>query len=212
MRARTLSTRRFPAAPISALAISLLVAGCASSSDVARGELGPEQTVVQLEGGRFVLEANPSADVRWERIQARPSQVYTALESAYADLGIPPTTTDRRRMIYGNTSFRATGDIAGVRMSRLFSCGRAGGLGQELADAGALQISIVSQLRRDGEEGARLRTDVAAEVRAGDITSVRRSGCASTGLLEALVAALAEHHLDEGRNRTAGRVVGTRHR
>jgi hypothetical protein len=178
-------------------ALGLLTLACAANPSGTRGELAPETTIVSTEAGRFLLEANPAADTRWERIPAPASEVFRLVRGVYEDLGVPGTSVDTRRMIYGNTSHRVRGDIGGVRTSRFFSCGRAGGLGQDLADAGTLRISVLTQVRTEGPDGARVRTEAVAEVRAGDITSAHRSACASTGLLEAVIAAAVRERWEE---------------
>lgn len=184
-----------PPAPLRALlrlatpaGLLLLAHGCAPGTSSGGGGIpGPEQTLVDTPGGRFMLEARPLEGTPWEAIPASPDRTFQALADAYALLEIPPGTVDPEEMVYGNPNLRAAGNHGGVRLDRLFNCGRAGGLGDDLARSRPLQISIVSQVRGVGRTRSLVRTEATARVRGGDVTSVRRSPCISTGVLEASI-------------------------
>jgi hypothetical protein len=156
---------------------------------------GVDVTVISTELGEYRIERPRQADGHSARVSASPADVFSVLPSVYRDLGIPLGTVDTNRFILGNTDHRASRRIAGVRMSRFFRCGRSAGFGAELADAGPVRISIISRVDGDGADGARIRTEASAEARSTDGTSTARSACASTGLLEALVVAMAEDRL-----------------
>jgi len=174
----------------------LLAQGCASGASDGGPDRGPERALVSTAVGRVMLESRPHENVSWEWISASADRTYEALAEAYELLEIPPDTEEPDRMMYGASSHRASGSLAGVRMDRLFECGRAGGLGGDLASSRPLEISVVSRVRRTGPEGAEILTEATARVRGGDIARVHRSNCSSTGVLEAAIAKLVQGLVD----------------
>jgi len=171
------------------------LSACGATTSGNASPSGVDVTVISTELGEYRIERPRQADGHSVRMSASAGDVFSVLPSVYRDLGIPLGTVDTNRFILGNTEHRASRRIAGVRMSRFFRCGRSGGFGAELADAGPVRISIISRVDADGADGARIRTDTSAEARSTDGTSTARSACASTGLLEALVVAMAEERL-----------------
>ena len=176
--------------------VVLLAQGCASGASDSGPDRGPERTLVSTEVGRVMLESRPHETVSWEGVSASADRTYEALAEAYELLGIPADTEDPDRMMFGNSSHRASGRLAGVRMGRLFQCGRAGGLGGDLANSRPLEISVLSRVRRTGPDRAEVLTEATARVRGGDIARVHRSHCSSTGVLEGAIAKLVQGLVD----------------
>jgi cardiolipin synthase (CMP-forming) len=181
-----------PTVPL--LTLLLLAAqACASGTPATRSDRGPDRTVIHTEAGALVVESRPHEEVRWEPVAAPIARVFRALPDVYELLEIPVETLDPDRLLVGNGDHRVFGSMGGVRMNRLFDCGRAGGLGEDLANSETLRISLVTQVRSAGPASAQVRTEAVARVRGGGVTGVHRSDCASTGLLEAVIADLTRH-------------------
>jgi hypothetical protein len=183
------------------LLLTLLFLGvqaCASGAPPTRSDRGPDRTVIHTESGALVVESSPHGEVRWEPVAAPIARVFRALPDVYEILEIPVETLDPDRLLVGNGDHRVFGSMGGVRMRRLFDCGRAGGLGEDLANSETLRISLVTQVRSSGPGSAQVRTEAVARVQGGGVAGVHRSDCASTGLLESVIADLTRHLAESG--------------
>ena len=172
-----------------------LLSACGAATSGGASPGGDEVTVISTELGEYRIERRRDHGASSARLAATQREVYAALPGVYRDLGIPLGTVDSDRFLVGNTAHRASRRIAGVRMSHFFRCGRSGGFGTELAEAGPIRISILSRVQAEGADGARIRTEASAQASATDGTSTRRSECASTGALEGLIVAMVEERL-----------------
>lgn len=140
---------------------------------VSRSALRPD--LVQAAADSFFLDALPEA-------------VWPALVRAYERLGIPATVSERAGGQMGNLQFRPRRNRIGRdRLSRYVDCG-AGVLGAN-ADHYDVTLSLVSTIRRHGENGTLLFTQLTG---AGKPKSTRGDevGCATKRALERQIGTL----------------------
>jgi hypothetical protein len=168
--------RRF--APLLASCAVCLLAGCASGGGTASS--APNRVVGTSSGMDVYL--NPETSEKPTLIQAAPTEVWTALVAAYAELGIEVTTADPTNRVLGNRQLSATRDLGGERLTTYFDCGSAGLSGAVAAQA-RLLIDLYTKLEPNGT-GTMVTTHATATARPINGAGAAHAGCRSTGRLE----------------------------
>lgn len=129
---------------------------------------------------------DPAVTMVRARLAAPPARAWTALQTAYADLGIPVVNPDSAGMTLGNPRFVVSRRLGGRPLSAFFDCGRSVG-GSQLADNYRLTVNVSSTLVPvDG--GTELRNAATASAQNLDGASRDPVVCHSTGGLEEQLA------------------------
>jgi len=183
-----------------ALMLGTLAAACAAPGAHRLEPANTDFVYIGTAVGDFRVERHQDRSVRSDKIEAAPMDVFATLPSIYNDLGIEVGTVDQAGLVFGNTEHRASRNIAGVRMSRFFECGRSRDTGGNVADVAPLNLSILTRVEPDGPDRSRVTTTVSASARATHGATGGQTACSTTGILEGLIAAIA-----------ADRVVASRH-
>ena len=173
-----------------AAAAALALAGCATAgagtapqrnttvvSVSATGRQAGSQT---LELDRYAATAATASS-----LLAAPAEVWVALDSVYAALGIPVAMRDPAHWTLGNRNLEISRRLNGNALSRYFTCGSTA-LGAEAADSYRLHVSVLSTVLQQGT-GSRLETTAQATARQPG-TSSAPLDCSSTGQLERAIA------------------------
>ncbi len=183
---------------LSAAAIGILGAACASSSAVREREVvSPTSTVVTTASGSTMsIETQTQRYARETVLDLTPEAAYTALPLAFGFLGIEVRTHQDSERMMGNTNFIARRQLKGERLSSYVDCGRGATL-QNNADNYEVRFSVLSQIVPADEGKVAVRTRVDATARSLATTS-NRITCTSTGELERRIA---EHVRAEARAR-----------
>lgn len=119
-------------------------------------------------------------------LAAPPARAWAALQSAYADAGIPVVNPDSAGMKLGNPRFVVSRRLADQPLSTFFECGRAVG-GTPLADTYRITVNVSSSLL-PAPGGSELRTAATASAQNLDGASRDPVVCHSTGNLETRIA------------------------
>lgn len=128
-----------------------------------------------------------------QALRAAPEAVYAAVLRAYADLEIPTGNTDNIKGIIGSEVFEKIHRFVGATLSRSFSCGDSAN--GPNADSYRLSIAVVTWVAPGANGGTTLASATVASGR--DVAGVSRvpRHCASTGAIEAKIAAAVERYL-----------------
>lgn len=131
------------------------------------------------------------------RIAAHPGAVYSAVQQAFGDLGLPVANTDSKVGIIATGLFERSRRIADAAMARSFNCGDSS-VGAPNADTYRLSIAVAAWVRPDTAGGTAL--GLAATASGVDASGARRGahGCFSTGGLEEKIVAAVNKRLRSG--------------
>ncbi len=169
----------------------LLAAGCASGGTTGAAPNGGQRTVMVSDNGRaYQTTTMPSS----QAVFAEPAtKVWTALERAYASLGIPTPLNDPRGHHIGNTSFSKARRFNGQPLSRYADCGQSPE--GPRADNDQVYFSIITSVTIIDSTHTQLDTRV-------DPVAVNLSGedngrvtCGTTGGLETLLYSTVNREL-----------------
>lgn len=173
------------AASFALAAAILMAAACSSgiqttsSSAIARQRGDP---IVERYEGR-VRETDVL--MRTHTIAVPPERVLAAVRGAYEKYGIEIATFDSRQGLIGNTSFRATGRLAGRPMSDLIACPPVSAA-PSLENTWFIQLSVVTIVTAI-EEGSRVQTALQASAK-DPHSAANPFRCESRSVLERMIA------------------------
>ena len=142
---------------------------------------------VRAQGVRVKLPAWPDLilldTMRSEHpVSAPPEAVYAAVLKIFFELGIPVGNTDNKAGIIGSERFERSRNLAGLPMSRSFSCGESA-TGPN-ADSYRLTIVVVAWVTPRAGGGSTLATAMAASGADNAGVSKPPRECASLGRIE----------------------------
>ena len=149
--------------------------------------LSPASLTLHAQGVRVKLPAWPDMimldTMRSEHpISAPPEAVYAAVLKMFFELGIPVGNTDNKAGIIGSERFERSRTLAGLPMSRSFSCGESA-TGPN-ADFYRLTIVVVAWVTPRAGGGSTLATAMAASGADNVGVSKPPRECASLGRIE----------------------------
>jgi hypothetical protein len=175
-----------------AAAFALLIsAACASSHpETARPTTESVRVVGDVAGGSIRMTS--SDGVSTTTVAFAPDKVWGVLAAVYDSLGIPIGTADSKRMLIGNTGFKAYQKLGKTSLAKYIDCGKTQGFPS--ADSYDIYLQITTQVQPK-DQGSVLSTFVEAAGR-----PVAFSGeyikCSSLGSLESAIAASVRGRLN----------------
>jgi hypothetical protein len=177
-----------------ALALSVLVlTACASSPHPESARPTSESVRVVGETGMNIRMAG-SDGAATGNVAFAPAKVWGVLATVYDSLGIPISTVDSKRMLVGNTGFKAYQKLGKTSLAKLIDCGKTQGFPS--ADSYDVYLQVTTQVQ-PRDEGSTLSTLVEAAARPmvvkGDYIK-----CSSLGTLEAAILAGVRDRLKKG--------------
>lgn len=168
---------------IAALALTALLAGCASGSG-SIPEARTDRAIVPVEvrgANTSTVEIARTAAIASESVAAPAARVWAILPAVYAEMEIPVASTDAEAMVIGSGSQRLR-RVGGKQVGSWFRCS---GAYENLAMSGDVYVTVRTQLFASGG-GTEARTEVSAWAQS---RSGSRVNCASNGTLEQAVGA-----------------------
>jgi len=160
----------------------ITLAGCASASTTTTAR--PAAIYQSAETGTLMAEA-PRGETT--AIAAPPAAVWAAVKATYEKLGVPITLENPAAHQIGNQSFAKMRQLGGRPMADYVDCG----LGMDGPKASYYRITaaLVTDVTAAASGGTQIHTifDPTGQDVGGNSTD--RLHCASTGRLEALIAA-----------------------
>lgn len=171
-----------------------LAAGCASAGSGGTYREPGTVSVVTPDG---TFHIPMGADVRaTPRVSVTAADAWAVLPGVYETLGIETDVLEPARRRIGATQHRFSGQILRRSPSEFFDCGTDPGLTVPLADRAPINAQVITEVVGSGE-GAELRTSVSGTARRpGGAAGVAQ--CRSLGLLEILIARMAEERARQG--------------
>ncbi len=157
--------------------------GCVTSGSAGSAPADtPIRTVAFTDGGQ-IMTTVPSGDRA--TFAATPERMLRAVEGAYRDIGVEPTTVNVETRQVGNSAFVRRRQLGSVPLSRYFDCGNTF-IGLR-ADDDRLTITMLSTITDAGGGKAEVRTVASAVAKPMDGTQTLPADCASSGRLEQLL-------------------------
>ena len=165
---------------ISLLSALLVASACASSNapppDTARDRV----LVIDTDGN--VLRQSTGDERSRFTFNAPIDQVWRALATSYADLGIPPTIADRVTGRFGTLGFVMPSRLMKKPIDHFFDCGST--LTGPMVSAGQVTAIVVTTLSALSDSTTSAVTRVTGTLRRNDGFSGDPVVCASTGAIE----------------------------
>lgn len=171
-----------------------LAAGCASAGSGGSYREPGTVSVVTPDG---TFQIPMGADVRAvPTVAVSAGDAWSALPGVYQALGIETDVMEPARRRIGATQHRFSGQILRRSPSEFFDCGTDPGLTVPLADRAPINAQVITEVVGSGD-GAEIRTSVSGTARRpGGAAGVAQ--CRSLGLLEILIARMAEERAKPG--------------
>ena len=162
----------------------LTVTACASSHpETARPTSESVRVVGDVAGGSIRMTS--SDGVTTTTIGFAPDKVWGVLAAVYDSLGVPIGTVDSKRMLIGNTGFKAHQKLGKTSLAKYIDCGKTQGFPS--AESYDIYLQVTTQVQPKGD-GSNLSTFVEAAGR-----PIAFSGeyvkCPTLGALESAIAA-----------------------
>jgi hypothetical protein len=171
---------------LSALACTLLLAGCASGG--AAVQRAPVQTVqVQGMAGRLTINANNTASMT--TISAPVDLAWRALPGIMDSIALPVSTVNQAQRVIGNEGLKIRQRLGKTSLSRYIDCGQTQ-IGPN-ADSYDVFLIVLVQLQAAAGGGTSVTTTVDASARPIAFTQAA-STCSSKGTLESRILALLQ--------------------
>ena len=153
---------------------------CASSGSSKPGIATPTERIVAVDNhGVYRTNVAPNAKAP---IPVAPGRAFDALKAVYAELGVPPATSDPATGQVGNPNFWKTRRLGKEAISTYLNCGDT--FNGAAADNYRVYISLISMVRPDGRGGSELETAFSALAQNMEGTAGDRVACGTTGRLE----------------------------
>ena len=162
----------------------LVAAACASSHpETARPTSESVRVVGDVAGGSIRMTSSDGASAT--TVAFAPDKVWGVLAAVYDSLGVPIATVDSKRMLLGNTGFKAHQKLGRTSLAKYIDCGKTQGFPS--ADSYDVYLQVTTQVQPK-DQGSVMSTFVEAAGR-----PVAFSGeyikCPSLGTLESAIAA-----------------------
>lgn len=153
---------------------------CASGGSSPGNLQSPSERVLARDN-TAVLRTNVAPNAK-ATIAAEPARVYESLKPVLEELGIPVTTVNAATNQVGNSNFWRTRKLGTERISLYLSCGNS--VTGVIADDYRIYMSVLSQVRADGNGATELETAFTASAVNIDGSAAERVVCGTTGQLE----------------------------
>ena len=115
-------------------------------------------------------------------VAASQAASFSALEQAYADLGLELSARDPANGVLAVESARLMRRLGGTSLSKFFDCGTT--FGGPAADNHRIRLSVQSSVRATGDDASEVATLVRVFAQNMEGTSRNEFSCTSTGALE----------------------------
>lgn len=169
------------------LLATLALAGCASSGSAVPASTTPSRPMrVDTDAGVMEFALNNGARAAEQPVAIAVQPAWTALQGLYSELGIPITVLDPEAHAIGSQNAAVRRRLISTPLSVFLDCGRTAAR-TPIADSYAVNLTLVSQLQPESENGAVLRTLLQGRAK-NPVNNDPAVQCSSTGRLEALIA------------------------
>lgn len=176
------------------LLLALTGCGAASAGPATSAPSGPARHIETGTGTEIVLSPEgPAAPVP---LAATADQVFAVLPAVYEEVGIPVRSVDTPARTPGNQRFVTSRRVGEMTMDKLLRCG-AGITSAPTAMTHRITMRVLTSVLPGTSGGSRLQTLVEATAASNEGTSTSQVAFASTGVLEARIAALAKARLGQ---------------
>lgn len=177
--------------PLSLVALTMAVAGCASTAPAGSSAPVRDNTptptasstrIVTGSGSTLQMNTmNIDLDVKLF-VTGTPDEAWGVLPGVYAELLIPVSINDTRSKTIGNTGWKTRRSIGRVPAQRYVECGASGSM--ENAETYSLNLSIVTSVLPNPNGGAVISTAISGTAKNPITSSSAEVRCASKGDLE----------------------------
>ena len=177
--------------PLSLIALTVAVAGCASTAPAGSSapvrDNSPTPTpsstrVVTGSGSTLQMNTmNLDLDVKLF-VTGTPDEAWAVLPGVFSELLIPVSVNDTRTRTIGNTGWKTRRSIGRVPAQRYLDCGSSGSM--ENAETYSLNLSIVTSVLPNPNGGAVVSTAIGGTAKNPITSSSAEVRCASKGDLE----------------------------
>ncbi len=178
-----------------ALSMAVLLSGaigCASASASKNGDFGGSsvQTAVlqNSQGSATGITMVSTTEVNSVLVNAPVEKAWTALQAAYATLGIPVTDLNQQSRTIGNNAYRVRRRIGDVPTMRALDCG--GDSGMPNAETYQLLLTVKSRIIANDAGGSVVQTTLEGTGKSATTAASSDVRCSSLGALEKRIADL----------------------
>ena len=177
--------------PLSLIALTLAVSGCASTAPAGTSAPVPDNTPTPtVNSTRVVTGTGSTLQVNTMNIDldvklfvtGTPDEAWAVLPAVYSELLIPVSINDTRTKTIGNTGWKTRRSIGRVPAQQYVECGSSGSM--QNAETYSLNLSIVTAVLPNANGGAVISTAISGTAKNPITSSSAEVRCTSKGDLE----------------------------